>query len=90
LLQTTGVGEGVGFGVGVGVAFAVGVGVGEAVFEGRSNGVGEGLMLRMTGDGRAPSSTAVMEPVPMRTTRAITVALGLGSTTAQRVVCQLR
>jgi hypothetical protein len=81
---------GVGMGAGVGVGVAVAVGVGEAVPEGGLNGAGDGLMLSSGDEGRALSSNAVMEPVPMRTTRTIRVTLGLGSTKAQRVPRQHR
>ncbi|HSO93594.1 MAG TPA: hypothetical protein VLS53_03870 [Candidatus Dormibacteraeota bacterium] len=82
LLHATGVGVGLGLGVGVGVV----LGVGEGVFEGGLKGAGDGLMLRIGAAGRAPSSTAVIEPVPMSTTSTTTEALGLGNTPAQRVM----
>jgi hypothetical protein len=90
LLQAIGVGVGVGLGLGIGVGASVAVGVEEGVLDGGLDGVGEGLMLRTGAAGRAPSSTAVIEPVPIRTTSTTTEALGLGNTTAQRVMCVVR
>jgi len=88
LLQAIGAGVGVAVGAGVGVGLALVVG--EAVLEGGLKGAGDGLMLSSRGEGRALSSKAVIDPVPMRTTSTIRVALGLGSTTAQRVMHRLR
>jgi hypothetical protein len=84
LVHSTAVGLGVGVGVGVDVGVPLAVGMGEGVVAGDLEGVGDGLRLRAD-DGRAPSRTAVTDPVPMRTTSTITDALGLESTTAQRV-----
>jgi len=84
LLQAIGVGVGVGVGVGLALV------VGEAVLKGGLKGAGDGLMLSSGAEGRALSSKAVMDPVPMRTTRTISDAVGLGSTTAQRVMHRLR
>ena len=86
LLHAIGVGVVAGLGLALAVGVAVAIGVGDGVPDGGFNGAGEGLMLRIGAAGRAPSSTAVIEPVTMSTTRTTTEALGLGNTTAQRVM----
>jgi hypothetical protein len=88
------IGSGVGAGVGVGVAVTVGAAVAvarrEGVVEGGLKGAGDDRRLRIGDDDGALASTAVAQPVPIRTMSTRIAALGLPRTPTQRVTTHLR